>query len=84
MHKTEGLEKYPVLFLKPMRMKYDLMVFTFSIPLHTWPWQQCVLVPLNIMGCRTGNMCYVDVIWAQVLSYLVRRQIKIQQTCAQQ
>ena len=46
--------------------------------------EKCVPVPLNIMGYHTGNVCYVFVISDQVLSYPVRRQIKIQQTCAEQ
>ena len=69
---------------KPIRMQYDLMAVIFTIPLQTWPWKQCVPVPLIIMGYRTGNVCYIVVINAQVLSYPVRRQINIQQTCVQQ
>ena len=80
---AEGLVKYKVLFLKPIRMKYDLMVVIFTILLKTWPWKQYDPVTLNIMGYCTGNMCYVVVINAQVLSYPFRRQIKIQQTCVQ-
>ena len=60
------------------------MVVIFIIPLQTWPWQQYVPVPQNTMGHRTGNVCYVVVISAQVLSYPYRRQINIQQTCIQQ
>ena len=41
-------------------------------------------VPLNIMVYHTGNVCYAVVISSQVLSYPVRRQIKIQQTCVKQ
>ena len=32
MCKTEGLVKYPVVFLKPIKMQYDLMVVIFVIP----------------------------------------------------
>ena len=84
MRKTEGLVKYPVVFLKPLRMQYDLMVVIFTIPLQTWPWQKCVPVPLNIMVYRTENVCYVDVISAQLFSYPFSSKIKIQQTCVQQ
>ena len=65
-------------------MQYDLMVVIFKISLHTWPWQKCVLVPTNIIGYRTGNFRNDVMISAQVLSYLVRMKIKIQQTCVQQ
>ena len=84
MRKTEDLVKYPVVFLKPIRMQYYLMFVIFTIPLLTWPWQQCIPVPLNIMGDLTGNIFYIFVISAQVLSYPARVQIKIQQTCVQQ
>ena len=84
MRKTEGLVKYPVLFLKPTRMQYDLMVVIFTIPLHTYPWQKCVPGPINIMGCRNVNLCYIVVISFQLLSYQFRRKVKIQQTCVQQ
>ena len=83
MRKTEVLVKYQVIYLKPIRILYNLMVEIFTIPLQTWILQQCVPVTLNIMGYRTGNMCYVVVISAQVFSYPVRSQIKTQQTCVQ-
>ena len=84
MRKTDGLVKYPVIFLKPIRMQYDLMVFIFTIPLKKLPCKKCVPVPLNIMGYCNGNACYVVVISAQVFYYPVRRQINIQQKCVQQ
>ena len=84
MRKTEGLVKYPVTFLKPIRIQYELMAIIFKIPLQTCPCKQCVPVPMIIMGYRTGNVCNIVVINAQVLSYPVRRQIKIQQTYVQQ
>ena len=40
-------------------------------------------VPLNIMGYRTVNVCYIVVISSKVFSYPVRSQIKMQQTCVQ-
>ena len=80
MRKTEGLVKYTVIFLKPIRTQYYLMVVIFKIPLKTWPWQQCVPVPLNIM-----EMCVtLFLINSQIFSYPVRRKIKIQQTRVQQ
>ena len=78
MFKTEGLVKYQVLFLKPIIMKYDLVVVIFTILLQTWSWKQCVPVNLNIMGYHTGNVYYVVVIIDLVFYYPVRMQIKIQ------
>ena len=73
MRETEGMVKYKVLYLKPIRMMYNLMVVIFTIPVQTWTWQQYERLPLNIMGYRTGNVCYVIVISAQIFSYHVRR-----------
>ena len=84
MRKTEGLMKYPVVFSKPIIMQYNLMVVIFIIALQIWTWKQCYPLPLNIMGYRTENVCYAVLISTQVLSYLFRRQLKIQQTCVQQ
>ena len=79
MRKIEGMMNYKVVYLKPIKMLYGLMVAVFTIPLHTWSWQQCVPATLNSMVYHTGNVCDVVVICAHVLSYPVRRQIKIQQ-----
>ena len=70
--------KYPVVFLKPIIMQYNLIVVIFTILLKTRPWKQYVPVPLNIMGYRTGNVCNVVMISDQILSYPFSRQIKIQ------
>ena len=83
IRKTEGLVKYPIVFLIPIIIQYDLMVVLFTIPLQTCPWNQFVTVPLNIMGYRTGNVCYIVVMIYQLFSYPVRVQIKIQQTRVQ-
>ena len=84
MYKTEGLVKCQVLYLKPIRMLYNLMFDIFKIPLRTLPRKQFVPVPLNIMGYCTGIGCHVVVITTQVLSYPVKRQIRTQQTRVQQ
>ena len=84
MHKTEGMVKYPIVFLKPIRMHYELTVVVFTISLQAWPRKKCVPVPLNIMDYPPGNVCYIILTSAKVLSYPVRRQIKIQQTRVQQ
>ena len=76
--------EYQVVLLKPIRIKYNLMVVIFKILLQTCIWKQYVPVPLNIMGYCTGNVCYVVVISYQVLSYPVRRHTNIQHTCVQQ
>ena len=84
MRKTEGLMKYPFVFLKCIRIQYDLMVVIFTISLQKWTWQKFVPVPLIIMGYHTVNVCCVVLMSAQVLSYPVMNQIKIQQTGVQQ
>ena len=84
MHETEDLVKYQVLFLKPIRIMYDLMVDIFTMQPQTFPWQQYVSFPLNIIVYITVNVCYVVVISAQVLSYPVKIQIKMQKTIVQQ
>ena len=76
--------KYQVMYLKPKRMLYSIMVVVFTIPQHTYPWNLFVPLHLNIMRYYTENVCYVVAISAQLLFYTVRRQIKIQQTCVQQ
>ena len=84
MCKTEGLVKYKVVSLKPIRMLCNLMVAIFTIPLQTWSWQKCISVPINIMGYLTRNLCYAVVTRDKVFYYQVRIQIKIQQTRVQQ
>ena len=80
MRKPEDLVKYQVVFMKPIRILYNLVVVIFTTPPQTWKFQQCVPVLLNIMRYHTGNVCYIVVISAQVLSYTVSRQINIKQT----
>ena len=45
---------------------------------------KCVPVLMHIMRCFNGNVFYVVVINAQLLSYKVKRQIEIQQIRVQQ
>ena len=63
---------------------YDLTVALFIIMILTWLCQQYIPIPLNIMGYRNEMVCYIVVMSVQILSYPVRRQIKIQQTFFQQ
>ena len=76
MHKTEGLVKYQVVFLKPIIMQYNLMAVISTIPLHTFPWKKCVPIILNIMGYHNGNVCYIVVISAKVMYYPVSAALK--------
>ena len=83
MHKTEGLVKYQVVSLKPIKILYDLMFAIFTIPLQTCTWKQCFPVHLKTIVYHTGNVCCIVVIRAQLLYYSVSRQIKIQQKIVQ-
>ena len=84
MRNSEGPVKHQVIYLKPIRMLYKLMVAIFTIALQTWPWKKYIPVPLNITGFQNGNACYVIVISVQVFSYPVTSQINIQQIRAEQ
>ena len=66
MRKTEVLVKYKVACLKHIINIYDLIIFIFTQPLQTYLGQQCLTVHTNIMGYRTGNVCNVVVISAQI------------------
>ena len=55
----------------------------FTILLQIWLWQQCVPVPHKIMGYRIVNVYYAVVRNSPLLVYLIRIQIKMQQTRVQ-
>ena len=84
MRKIEGLAKYQFVFLKLTRMQEGLMGVIDTTQIQAWLCQHCVLVTLLTMYHRTGNVCYIVVTNPQLLSYPVRRKIKILPTCFQQ
>ena len=59
------------------------MVAIYTKRHQTWPWKKYFPFRILNMCYLTGNLCYSFVTNIQVLSYLVKNKIRVQQACVQ-
>ena len=80
MRKTEGLVKFPIVYLRHVRILWYRMGIIFIKQYMTWIWQQYVHIHSTKMHWHTGNVCCVVVQNVHVIMSQVRNHISINPT----
>ena len=59
MHKTEGMVKWIIDYLRHIK-NLSCHMDIISMKHHlTWPWQECLHIHHPNIHCRTGSVCYI-------------------------